>query len=235
MKHLLVAAIACPLTACASTPPLSPTITGGSEAYSLIPPATAFGAGVADYRIGPLDKIDVTVFQEPEISSKAIEVDASGRIALPLIGTVEAKGRTASQLSSELERLFGAKYLRNPQVTVTVASSVSQKVSVQGEVVEPGVYPITGPTTLLDVLALAKGETEVAKLNQVVVFRNVNGARMGAVFDVASIRRGLAADPVIQGNDTVVVGYSAASRVWQNVVRAAPLLNVFTRIGPIAP
>ncbi len=110
---------------------------------------------------------------------------------------------------------------------MTVASSVSQKVSVQGEVTEPGVYQLTGPTTLLEVMSMAKGETELATLDQVVVFRNVEGQRMGAVFDVASIRRGEAADPVIQGNDLVVVGYSAARRFWRNVLTAAPLFNVF--------
>ena len=175
----------------------------------------------------------MTVFQEPELSAKALKVDASGQIALPLVGSVEAKGKTATELSGEIEKLFGAKYLKDPQVTVSVASSVSQRVSIQGEVTEPGVYQVTGPTTLLEVLSMAKGETDVAKLNEVVIFRTVNGERMGAVFDVASIRRGQAADPSVQGNDMIVVGYSAARRFWQNVVRAAPILGIFTRIAPI--
>ncbi|HEX5258799.1 MAG TPA: polysaccharide biosynthesis/export family protein [Sphingomicrobium sp.] len=193
-------------------------------------------AALADYRIGSLDTLDVTVFEEPDLSAKGIEVDASGQIALPLVGSVQAKGKTASELASELEKLFGTKYLRNPEVTVSVASSVSQKVSVQGEVVQPGVYQLTGPTTLLDVLSLAKGETEVAKLDQVVVFRNIKGQRMGAVFNVDGIRRGEAADPVIQGNDLVVVGYSAASKLWQNIIHAAPLIGIFTRVTtPVLP
>ncbi|HEY6047712.1 MAG TPA: polysaccharide biosynthesis/export family protein [Sphingomicrobium sp.] len=223
------------MAACMSTPPLSPSIRSGSSAYALMPAAATTETPLADYKIGPLDTLDVTVFQEPDLSVKAMEVDASGLIALPLIGSVEAKGKTASQLAGELEQMFGAKYLKNPEVTVTVASSVSQKVSVQGEVSQPGIYQLTGPTTLLDVLSLAKGETEAAKLDQVVVFRNIKGERMGAVFDVASIRRGEAADPMIQGNDLVVVGYSAASRFWQNIVHAAPLLGVFTRFTPVLP
>jgi polysaccharide export outer membrane protein len=202
----------------------------GSAAYGIIPAANSGTTSVADYRIGPLDALDVTVFQEPELSTKAIQVDASGRIALPLVGSVNAQGKTAAELSGELERLFGQKYLRDPQVTVTVASSVSQKVSIQGEVTEPGVYQITGPTTLLDVISMAKGETELATLQQVVVFRNINNQRMGAVFDIASIRRGEAADPVIQGNDLVVVGYSAARQFWKNVLSTAPLFNVFRPI-----
>lgn len=215
------------LSGCASNNQLGAGLAAGPAAYAVVPAAQSVTTAVADYQIGSLDTLDVAVFQEPELSRKAIQVDASGRIALPLIGSVHAKGKTASQLARELEQLFGARYLKEPQVTVTVASSVSQKVSVQGEVTEPGVYELTGPTTLLDVLSMAKGETEVATLDQVVVFRNVEGERMGAVFDVASIRRGEAADPVIQGNDLVVVGYSAARRFWRNVLTAAPLFNIF--------
>lgn len=219
------------LAGCASASPPS-NLPSGAEAYSVIPAAHADAHAAADYRIGALDTIDVTVFEEPDLSVKATQVDASGNIALPLVGTVAAQGKTAADLSKELEDLFGAKYLRNPQVTVTVAASVSQKVSVQGEVTQPGIYPLTGPTTLLDVISMAKGETEVAKLQEVVVFRSVNGQRMGAVFNVASIRRGEAADPVIEGNDLVVVGYSAARRFWRDVVSTAPIFSVFRPIIP---
>ena len=214
------------MAACATTPQVT-NLPSGSAAYGLIDSGKPTAGNVSDYRIGPLDAIDVNVFQEPELSVKALQVDATGGIALPLVGTVSASGKTASELSKEVAELLGTRYLRNPQVTVTVASSVSQKVSIQGEVVEPGVYQLKGPTTLLDVISMAKGESEVATLDQVVVFRNINGTRMGAVFDVASIRRGEAADPTMQGNDLVVVGFSSAKRFWRNVVSAAPLFNVF--------
>jgi polysaccharide export outer membrane protein len=227
MRLLTIALIALVTAGCASTPQIGPGLSTGAAAYTVVPAAGAGAATLDDYRLGPLDTIDVAVFQEPDLSAKALQVDASGQIALPLVGSVKAQGLTATELSNELERKLGEKYLRNPQVTVTVASSVSQKVSVQGEVTEPGVYQLTGPTTLLDVISLAKGETEIATLNQIVVFRTVNGQRMGAVFDVASIRRGEAPDPVIHGNDLVVVGYSAAKRFWKNVVTTMPVLNVF--------
>lgn len=227
MKYLLAVLSSVTLSACAANHPIT-NLPSGSAAYSVIPaaPATPLPS-VADYKIGSLDTLDVTVYQEPDLSAKALQVDAAGTIALPLVGTIEAKGKSPAELSRAIERILGAKYLRNPQVTVTVAASVSQKVSVEGEVTEPGVYPLTGPTTLLGVIAMAKGETEVARLREVVVFRTVNGQRMGAVFDVASIRRGLSADPVIQGNDMVVVGYSAARRFWKNVVSAAPMFSIF--------
>lgn len=230
MRTLILIVGAVLTAACASDSATVSTLPSGAAAYSVMPAASASPTALADYRIGPLDLIDVTVFQEPELSPKKLQVDAAGRIALPLVGSVEVKGKTAAELSAELEKLFGARYLRDPQVTVTIASSVSQKVSVQGEVAEPGVYQLTGPTTLLDVISLAKGETELASLKQVVVFRNINGERMGAVFDISSIRRGAAADPKIQGNDLVVVGHSAAKKFWKDVVSTAPLLNVFRPI-----
>lgn len=236
MRIVILALTSLSLAACAQDVKVASTMPVGAAAYDIIPAASGGPAAVTEYRIGSLDTLDVTVFQEPDLSTKAIQVDASGLIALPLVGSVEARGKTALELSNELEKLFGARYLKNPQVTVTLAGSVSQKVSIQGEVTEPGVYQVSGPTTLLEVISMAKGETDVAKLNEVVVFRNMNGQRMGAVFDVASIRRGQASDPVMQGSDMVVVGYSSARRFWQNVVRASPILGVFTRIvTPIVP
>lgn len=221
------------LSACATSENRpSAALPSGADAYRVMPASSKEMASVADYLIGPLDKLDVTVFQEPELSAKEIQVDASGNIALPLVGTISAGGKTASELGTQLEQMFNAKYLRNSQVTVTVASSVSQKVSVQGEVSQPGVYQLTGPTTLLDVISLARGETELAQLREVVVFRSVEGQRMGAVFDVKSIRRGESADPVMHGNDLVVVGFSSAKKFWRDVVSAAPLLNVFRPVVP---
>ena len=198
----------------------------GEQAYQIIPSAVP-GSVSADYKIGPLDTIDVSVYQEPDLSVKKAQVDAAGNVALPLVGTVAAAGKTASELSAELGRKFEAKYLNNPQVTVLVASSVSQKVVVQGEVSEPGVFEIKGPTTLLEAISMAKGETRVAALKDVAVFRTINGQRMGAMFDIASIRRGEAKDPELIGNDVVVVGFSAGKSMWRDMLQASPLLNVF--------
>jgi polysaccharide export outer membrane protein len=227
MKYVIAAFFAMFATGCAADRPVT-SLPTGSAAYTLIPAETpATQAQVGDYKIGPLDTVDVSIYGEPDLSAKAIQVDAAGQIALPLVGTVDAKGKSAAELSADLEKILGARYLKDPKVTVTVAASVSQKVSVEGEVTEPGVYPMTGPTTLLGVIAMAKGETDIATLQQVVVFRSINGERMGAVFDVASIRRGQSPDPVMQGNDMVVVGYSAAKRFWKNVISAAPMFSIF--------
>ena len=213
------------LAACASNN-VGDNLPRGSMAYGVIPMPSQ-NRLAEDYRIGPLDALDVTVLQEPDLTSKAIPVDAFGNVNLPLIGDINAAGKTAGELSREIAARYGQKYLRNPQVSVIVSKPVAQKVVVQGEVVQPGVYQIEGPTTLLGALALAKGETQIASLKEVVVFRTINGKRMGAVFDVKSIRSGQSEDPEIRSNDLVVVGYSSAKRFWRDIVSSMPILNVF--------
>jgi polysaccharide biosynthesis/export protein len=198
----------------------------GDMAYVVVPAATTKVAP-AEYSIGPLDALDITVLQEPDLSTKAALVDAFGNVNLPMIGDVRASGKTASELAREVAARYGAKYLKNPQVSVVVAKPVAQKVAVQGEVVEPGVYPIEGPTTLLGALSLAKGETQLAALNDVVVFRLINGHRAGAVFDIRQIRAGQALDPQIRSNDTIIVGQSGGRRTWREIVSAMPLMNIF--------
>ena len=205
-----------------------PSVRTGTDAYALIPPPTADTASL-DYVIGPLDTIDITVFNEAEISSRGIPVDASGSVALPLIGRVRASGLTATALAEDLRARYGRYYV-DPRVTVIVTSSVSQRVTVQGQVEQPGIYEVRGGTTLLDTVALAKGETENAALKEVVIIRNIDGKRMAAMFDVNRIRRGDDPDPAILGKDVVIVGHSNGKQAWHDVLRAAPLLNIFTQI-----
>lgn len=217
------------LSACAG-PNAGKDLPRGASAYGVVP-ATQPDAAQAEYRIGPLDTIDITVFQEPDLSTKGIQVDASGNVAVPLAGKLQAAGSTASELATAIEAKLGERYLQHPQVTVTVSGSVSQKVIVEGEVTEPGVYPIHGSTTLLEALSLAKGETRVSSLKEVLVFRTVNGQRTGAVFDVSRIRRGTAQDPQILGNDVVVVGYSNVRGLWRDFLQTTPLIAVLRPFG----
>ncbi len=199
----------------------------GGEAYTLMPPPAAETAAV-DYRIGPLDTLDITVFDEPEISSKGTPVDAAGNLSLPLIGQVRAAGLSASALADVLHDRY-SRYYVNPRTTVSVASAVSQRVTVQGQVGEPGIYDMRGGTTLLDAIALAKGETENAALREILIIRQVEGQRTAALFDLNRIRRGEDPDPAIRARDVVVVGHSNVKQVWHDTLRAAPLLNVFTQ------
>ena len=220
--------LVCLLATSACTPSLKgPAVRQGESAYALIPPHTPDTA-VLDYVIGPLDTIDINVFNEPEITSKGVPVDAAGNLALPLIGRIRASGLTATSLADDLRQRY-SRYYVDPQITVIVTSSVSQRVTVQGEVKEPGIYDVRGPTTLLDAIALAQGEDENAALREVVVIRNIDGKRMVALFDVNRIRRGDDPDPAVMGRDVIVVGHSNSKKAWHDLLRAAPLLNVFTQ------
>ena len=198
----------------------------GADAYAVIPPPAA-GTTRSAYRIGPLDVLAITVFQEPELSQRDLQVDASGNLLMPLVGTVQARGKTAHQLSREIAGRLGTEYLVDPQVTVTVTASVSQQVTVEGNVTMPGVYDITGAPTLLEALARARSPTRVARLQEVVVFRTIDGRRAGAVFDVAAIRNGRAPDPELLGGDVVVVGFDAVKGAFRDFLTTAPLVSAF--------
>lgn len=226
-RVLLLALMTGLLAGCAGSFAHSP-LAQGDGAYKVIPAPTDDGS-VPEYRIGPLDSVDINVFQESDISAKGIPVDAAGDISMPLIGRVHAAGKTSVELADVLADKLGERYYVNPQVTVSVASSVSQRITVEGQVTEPGIYTIHGATSLLDAIALAKGETENAAFRQVAIVRIQNGKRIGAVFDIARIRRGEDRDPQLLSRDVVIVGHSTGKQVWHDLLRAAPLLNVFAQ------
>jgi len=221
--------IALALAGCSGTAFDRSALQTGPSAYAMIDADAS--AQPAAYRIGLLDKLDVIVFQEPELSVRGVEVDPTGKIAMPLIGDVVAEGKTGPELSAVVAKRYAERILENPQVTVSVAESISRKVVVQGEVAQPGVFDMKGATTLLEAIALAKGETRVAAMRDVAVFRTIDGKRNGALFDVAAIRRGEAADPMLQGRDTVIVGISRTKNAWRDVLATAPFLAVFRPLG----
>jgi polysaccharide biosynthesis/export protein len=173
--------------------------------------------------IGPLDTISVDVFGLPDLS-REMQVDASGRIAMPLVGTIDARGKTADELSRSIEDALRRRYVRDPQVTINIRSSVSQVVTVDGSVVEPGLYPVTNQMTLMRAVASAKGLSEFAKLNDVVILRTVDGKRMAGLYNIGAIRRGLYEDPAIYANDVIIVGDSPARRAFKDFVSISPLL-----------
>lgn len=185
------------------------------------------GSHAADYRIGPSDKLALSVFQVPDLSFEEIFVDASGKLQLPLVGSIQAAGLTPAELSTELERRLGERYLRNPRVSVSVSEAASQKITVDGAVMKPGVYEMRGRTTLLQAVAMAEGGTRIADLKKVAVFRTVEGRRMIAVFDLAAIRRGQSEDPVVLGDDIVVVDTSRLNARYRDIIEILPGLAVF--------
>jgi polysaccharide export outer membrane protein len=220
-KKVMAAALSLLCGGCASG--LHTDLPLGQQAYAVVP-ATAQATAPKEYVLGPLDTITVDVFQEPDLSAKDVQVDAAGNVLLPLVGTVHAAGMTASQLSAEVTGRL-ARYVVRPSVTVT-AESITQKVTVEGEVNQPGVYEIKGNASLLEALAMAHSPTEVAALDEVIVFRTVNGKRTGARFDLQRIRAGRDPDPLILGGDRIVVGYSSVKGAWRDFMKL-PIFNLW--------
>jgi polysaccharide export outer membrane protein len=180
----------------------------------------------ADYKIGAQDTLEINVFQVPDLS-RTVQVDSGGKILLPLIGQVSAAGRTPGELASYLEQLLGKDYLKDPQVTVAVKDSTSQRVTIDGAVLSPGIYPLAGPTTLMQAVALAKGpDPKLANIRKVAVFHEVGGKRTPVFHDLAAIRSGKAADPIINGGDIVVVDTSGTKSFFANMGSAFPLLTL---------
>ncbi len=226
-RWLLLALVGLTLSGCGRSLQ-SAGLPTGAAAYAIAPPADAAAAPQA-YRIGPGDSISVSVFQEPDLSNDKLQVDDVGRIQLPLAGDILAAGLTAPELSAVIAERLGRDYIRHPQVVVSVVSTREQTVAVEGEVKVPGVYKVSPSDTLLSAVARAQSPTNVARLDEVIVFRTVNGRRMGARFDLGQIRSGQAADPQILGGDVIVVGFSSLKGVYRDILQAAPLLNVFTQ------
>lgn len=161
-----------------------------------------------EYRIGPQDLIEVTVYGQPELT-RTVQVNTRGRFSLPLIGTVEAAGRTALELEQQIATKLSNGLLQNPQVTVFVKESLTSRFTVEGAVSKPGVYPLRGQMTLLRAIALVGGKSTLGDLSTVRIFRvGTSGERQNLVFDIDKIRNGDQPDPNIVNDDLIVVGQS---------------------------
>lgn len=218
--------LAIALAGCAGHKPLTSTdrLTVVSDSKVLPPPSRAdLVAADRPALIGPLDTIEIEVFNITDLN-REIQVDASGRIAMPLAGTIDARDKTAEELARSIEAALRAHYVRNPRVVVNIKSSVSQVVTVDGQVAEPGLYPVTNQMTLMRVIASAKGMTEFARQNEVVILRTVEGRKMAGLYNVSAIRDGAYDDPPVYANDVVIVGDSPQRRRFRDFVSLAPFL-----------
>lgn len=195
------------------------------EGSELPPPANSdLRAAKRPYLVGPFDKLSISVFGIDELN-RTVTLDQSGRFAMPLVGTVEAAGKSTTDLSAEIENRLRGQYVRNPQVTVNLEQTVGQVVTIEGQVVQPGLYPVIGDMTLLRAVATARGTTEFARLQQVIVFRTVDGKKLAAVYDLRAIRLGYYPDPAIYANDLVVVGDSPVRRLFKDALLVAPVIT----------
>ena len=171
----------------------------------------------ADAPIVPLDHLSITVFREPDLSVEDVMVDETGHVDLPLVGAFMAAGKTANALSTDIASKL-RQYLTQPEVAVALKQAAIRQVTVTGSVIQPGVYPIDGRVTLLQAVALARGPSQVASMNQAFIFRTSNGQRTAARFDLEAIAKGKQTDPEVVPGDTVTLGSSGFKTAWRDVL-----------------
>lgn len=213
MKAELFAAVlvvaAAVSVAAQSAPQPAPAAPAAPAATTQKPPADdAAGLGVLpppDYVIGAEDVLDVVVWREKELSAEVM-VRPDGMVSLPLLNDVQAGGLTPEQFRERVSA-GAAKYVESPSVTVIVKQINSRKVSVMGEVVKPGIYPLLAPTTVLQLLAQAGGPTPFADVKDISVVRTVDGKTSRLVFNYKEVARGrrMEQNVLLRPGDTVII------------------------------
>lgn len=189
-------------------------------------------ANVAPYEVplGPLDVIRVNIFRVPELSGE-YQVDMKGNVDLPLVGQVNVRNQDAAAFAQNLEGLYGARYLNQPDITVRVATTNQLNITVEGGVNDPGIYGLSGETSLVGAIALAGGINPAdSNPKRVVIFRKREGKTVAAAFDLVSIRHGKMADPLVYPGDTIIVDASKIRAIYRDLLQTLPTVALFTRL-----
>jgi polysaccharide export outer membrane protein len=162
-------------------------------------------APAVEFRIGAGDVLQLFVWKEPELS-RTVTVRVDGKLTVPLLGDVAAAGKSTRELTSELQALLG-RYLEAPQVTLEVTQANSSRIYVLGLVANPGVYPLTQPTTVLQGLAFAGGFKEFARTEDIVIIRDGEMGPKSVPVNFKKIEAGrdLGQNVVLRAGDTIVV------------------------------
>ncbi len=151
--------------------------------------------------ISPQDTLDVNVFKVPDMSAKAIKVESNGVISLPLIGSIRVAGLSIAQVESAITQRL-KQYMQDPKVSVVrTDNAISKRVTVEGAVRTPGVFPIKGNLSFLQAIAMAQGVTDLANSRNVLFYRD--GKQHNVSLDL--VRTGQIPDPILRGDDRIVV------------------------------
>lgn len=159
---------------------------------------------VNDYRIGPEDLLDISVWKNPELS-RTVPVRPDGKVSLPLVNDIQAAGLTPNALRQQLiDRL--TEFIPAPEVAVIVREVHSMKVAVVGAVKTPGRYELRSAATVLEMIALAQGFTDFASRDRIVILREENGESKRIPFNYRKVASGdEQANLVVQAGDIIVV------------------------------
>src|SRR5262245_41539979 len=161
------------------------------------------GAINEEYRVGPGDKLRIEVYKDQQLS-QSVQVRPDGKITLPLLGDLEATGRTPLELRDTITTAL-KDYINNPTVTVIVVEALASQVYVMGEVTHPGTMQLYGPTTILQALAMAGGFKEFANTKDVKVLRPNKGGIETLRFNYKDVINGDAKPFYLRSGDTVIV------------------------------
>jgi len=157
-----------------------------------------------DYRIGGQDLLEIQVFGIDNLK-REVRVSSRGSISLPLIGTVVLAGLTSQEAETLIASKYAKDYLQDPQVSVFIKEYTSQRITLEGAVAKPGIYPIRGQTTLMQAIAIAGGQGQLADLSEVMVYRREGTDKKVLTYDLVKIRAGEVEDPTLVNEDIIVV------------------------------
>ena len=192
--------------------PQAPSTAKPAPAQGTPPPAVeaakALAKGVvvpADYVIGPEDVLVIVFWREKDLSSE-VTVRPDGRITIPVVQEIDAAGLTPEQLRVKLTDQ-AQKYVEDPNVTVIVKQINSRRVYITGMVGKAGPYPLTGPVTVVQLIAMAGGLLEYADSENIRIMRTENGKPLSYAFNYKEIERGknLQQNIPLKPGDTVIV------------------------------
>ena len=201
--NLRLRTVAFALAAVAGVTPLSAQSTASSSSGSVV--STTAAPPPPDYVIGPDDVLTVVIWREKDLSGD-VTVRPDGKISLPLLNDVTASGLTPDELRRQLTKA-ASKFVAEPTVTVVVKQINSRKVFITGQVSRPGPYPLAGPTTVLQLIAMAGGVLEYADKENIVVMRTEKGRTMTFRFNFKDVMklRNIRQNIELKPGDTVIV------------------------------
>jgi polysaccharide export outer membrane protein len=181
---LVILAASGPYAQTPDQPPAAPPVASQPQGRPAAPgqaPVPGQAIAADEYRIGPEDVLDISVWKNAELT-RTVAVRPDGRISVPLLNDIQAANMTPMQLRDVLAKGY-SKYVSDAEVSVIVREIHSFKVSVVGLVKNPGRYELRSQATVLEALALAGGLTEFAKKDRIVVFRNDGRRWLRIAFD----------------------------------------------------
>lgn len=186
-----------------------------------------------DYRIGPQDLIEIQVFGIDTLR-REVRVNSRGAVSMPLIGNVIIGGLTGEEAETLIAAKYEKDYLRDPQVSLFIKEYTSQRITVEGAVGRPGIYPIRGSTSLMQAIAIAGGQGPLSDLREVMVYRREGAEKKIYAYDLDKIRAGELEDPSLVNEDVIVVK-RAAGRVALRDSLFGDVINIINPLNYMRP